>query len=654
MRNRLAGAWFIILSLLFFSCDRNDPGGEPGLIQLVRAKVGTVYLDLNNPLTDIPVDRNAVIEFSSALDTAAARKSVFLKKGGITAIPAAITFIDNNRTVVLQPSVSLDHLTEYTLEITSTLRGANRETFPGVIYSFTTVNGKMQITAVTVNGAPFMPPAKPLNVNLEAVSIVVDFSEELNPADYQGYFYFPAPVQYALSESNRRVTVTTTSALDYYKKFTFTVTTGLKGVNGYTFEGFSNSFYTGSDPRPKFPLISDDELLDLIQRQTFRYFYDFAHPSSGLARERNTSGDVVTTGGSGFGIMAMVVAMERGFITRAEGLLHIDKILDFLETCDRYHGVWPHWLNGSTGRIVPFSKKDNGGDLVETSFLIQGMITFRQYLDAGVPAEKQIIDRINALWQAVEFDFFTQGQNALYWHWSPDYGFQANMILRGYNETLICYLLGAGSPTHTISRDTYRYGYMNDGAIMNGDTYYGIRLPMGWAYGGPLFFTHYSFLGLDPRNLQDTWVNYLEQNTAHSLINWKHCEMNPFSYVGYSGDCWGLTASDNHKGYSAHSPTNDLGVITPTAAISSLPYTPEQSMNAIRHFYYILGDRLWGEYGFHDAFNPTEGWWATSYLAIDQGPIICMIENYRTALLWDLFMSAPEVQAGLDKLGFTY
>lgn len=654
MQKGLSGAWLIVLSLLLFSCDRNDPGGEPGLIQLVRAKVGTVYLDLANPLTDIPVDKNAMIEFSSALDTAAARKSVLLKKGGVTAVPASITFIDENRTVVLQPSASLDNLSEYTLEITSSLRGANRETFPGVTYSFTTVNGKMVITSVTVNGQTFMPPAIPRNVSLAAISIVADFSEALDPADYQGYFYIPAPVQYALSEGNKRVTITTTAPLDYYKKYAFTVTTGLKGVNGYTFDGFNNSFYTGPDPEPKFPLINEAELLDLIQRQTFRYFYDFAHPASGLARERNTSGDVVTTGGSGFGIMAMVVAMERGFITRAEGLAHIDKILDFLETCDRYHGVWPHWLNGSTGRIVPFSEKDNGGDLVETSFLIQGLITFRQYLDAGVPGEKQIIDRINALWQAVEYDFFTQGQNALYWHWSPNYGFQMNMILRGYNETLICYVLGAGSPTHTISRDTYRYGYMNNGAIMNGNTYYGIKLPMGWAYGGPLFFTHYSFLGLDPRNLEDEWVNYLEQNTAHSLINWKHCETNPYSYIGYSGECWGLTASDNHQGYSAHSPTNDLGVISPTAAISSLPYTPEQSMNAIKHFYYILGDRLWGDYGFYDAFNPTQGWWATSYLAIDQGPVICMIENHRTGLLWDLFMSAPEVRAGLDKLGFTY
>ena len=654
MQKGLSGAWLIVLSLLLFSCDRNDPGGEPGLIQLVRAKVGTVYLDLANPLTDIPVDKNAMIEFSSALDTAAARKSVLLKKGGVTAVPTSITFIDENRTVVLQPSANLDNLSAYTLEITSSLRGANRETFPGVTYSFTTVNGKMVITSVTVNGQTFMPPAIPRNVSLEAISIVADFSEALDPADYQGYFYIPAPVQYALSEGNKRVTITTTAPLDYYKKYSFTVTTGLKGVNGYTFDGFNNSFYTGPDPEPKFPLINEAELLDLIQRQTFRYFYDFAHPASGLARERNTSGDVVTTGGSGFGIMAMVVAMERGFITRAEGLAHIDKILDFLETCDRYHGVWPHWLNGSTGRIVPFSEKDNGGDLVETSFLIQGLITFRQYLDAGVPGEKQIIDRINALWQAVEYDFFTQGQNALYWHWSPNYGFQMNMILRGYNETLICYVLGAGSPTHTISRDTYRYGYMNNGAIMNGNTYYGIKLPMGWAYGGPLFFTHYSFLGLDPRNLEDEWVNYLEQNTAHSLINWKHCETNPYSYIGYSGECWGLTASDNHQGYSAHSPTNDLGVISPTAAISSLPYTPEQSMNAIKHFYYILGDRLWGDYGFYDAFNPTQGWWATSYLAIDQGPVICMIENHRTGLLWDLFMSAPEVRAGLDKLGFTY
>lgn len=654
MHNRLRVAWLIIPALLAVSCDRNDPGPEPGTVQLIRARVGSVYLDLQTAVADIPVDKNVVVEFSNALDTASARKSIILKKGGATAMPASVSYIDEYRSVVLQPKADLDHLADYTLEITSTLRGSNGETFPGVTYSFKTVNGRMIITSITVNGQSFLPPASPRKVNRTAVAIVADFSEELNPADYQGYFYIPAPVQYALSDGNKRITITTTAPLDYYKKFPFTITTGLKGLNGYTFDGFTNSFYTDLDPTLKFPLLSDDDLLDLVQRQTFKYFYDFAHPATGLARERNTSGDIVTTGGSGFGIMATVVAMERGFITREQGLVRLDKILDFLETCDRFHGVWPHWLNGSTGRIVPFSDKDNGGDLVETSFLIQGLITFRQYLDAGVPAELQLINRINELWHAVEFDFFTQGQRALYWHWSPDYGFQMNMILRGYNETLICYVLGAGSPTHTISSDTYRYGYMNDGSILNGNSYYGIKLPMGQSYGGPLFFTHYSFLGLDPRNLEDQWVKYNEQNLAHALINQKHCEVNPFSYVGYSGECWGLTASDNQQGYSAHSPTNDLGVITPTAAISSLPYTPVQSMDAIRHFYYILGDRLWGEYGFYDAFNVTAGWWGTSYLAIDQGPIVCMIENYRTGLLWELFMSAPEVRAGLDKLGFTY
>jgi hypothetical protein len=645
----------LAVAILAVSCERKDPGGgNTGIVQLIRAKVGTVYLDLQNPVGDIPVDKNIIIEFSNVLDTASARKSILLKKDGVTQGIGVYSFLDGNSTVALTPAQNMDHYADYTLEVTAALRGINGETFPGVTYSFRTVNGKMTVSSITINGQSFIPPVVPKDVNRTQVTIVVNFSEALDPSDYQSYFSFQAPSGYALSDGNTKVTVTTTGTLEYYKKYSFTISSSLKGLNGFTFDGFTNSFITDLDPAPKYPLISDDALLDLVQQQTFRYFYDFAHPASGLARERNTSGDVVTTGGTGFGIMGMIVAMERGFITRTEGLERMDRILDFLETCDRYHGVWPHWLNGSTGKTVPFSEKDDGGDLVETSFLIQGLITFRQYLDPGVAAELVLINRINALWEAVEYDFFTQGLNALYWHWSPNYGFNMNMVLRGYNETLICYVLGAGSPSHTISRDTYRYGYMNDGAILNGNSYYGITLPMGWPYGGPLFFTHYSFLGLDPRNLEDIYVNYREQNVAHSLINWKHCEINPSGYVAYGGDCWGLTASDNQSGYSAHSPTNDLGVITPTAALSSFPYTPSQSMEALKHFYYVLGDRLWGEYGFYDAFNATAGWWATSYLAIDEGPIICMIENYRTGLLWNLFMSAGEVKAGLDKLEFTY
>ncbi|MCA1747376.1 MAG: beta-glucosidase, partial [Bacteroidales bacterium] len=313
------------------------------------------------------------------------------------------------------------------------------------------------------------------------------------------------------------------------------------------------------------------------------------------------------------------------------------------------------WLNGSTGKVQPFSQKDNGADLVETAFLVQGLLTVRQYLNPVVPAEENLIDRITLLWETVEWDWFTRGgQEVLYWHWSPDYNWEMNMQIRGYNEALIIYLLASSSPTHTIDASVYHNGWARDGAIANGKDFYGITLPLGYDYGGPLFFAHYSFLGLDPRSLSDQYGNYWEQNVSHTLINRMHAINNPFDYIGYSADCWGFTASDGNHSYSAHSPTNDRGVVTPTAALSSMPFTPDESMDALRHFYYRLGDRLWGEYGFYDAFNVTEGWWATSYITIDQGPEIVMIENHRSGLLWDLFMSAPEVSVGLEKLGFTY
>jgi hypothetical protein len=656
MKILFRGVWLLIFTITLFSCenkDKND-GIPPGYVQLVRSRVGTVYLDLMQTVHEIPVDKNIVIEFSNVLDTSTVKKSILLKKEGTAIVDVKVSYMDDNRTVVLIPFQDLDHYIDYTLEITSSLKGINKETFPGVTYSFTTINGTMVITNITLNDQSFNPPAVPKDVSRTSNTIVIDFSEALDPVTYQSSFIFSGPTvpSIALSDGNKKVTLTNFGTLDYYKRFYLTISVNLTAQNGFNFDGFTNSFYTSLDSTYKFPQLTDEELLELVQHQTFRYFYDFAHPNSGLARDRNTSGDVVTIGGTGFGVMALIVGIERGYLTRAQGLTHMDKMLDFLETCDRYHGVWPHWLNGATGKTVPSSSKDDGGDLVETSFLIQGLLCFRQYLNSDIPDEQTMINRINNLWQTVEFDFFTQGLNALYWHWSPNYGFQINMMLRGYNETLICYVLGAGSPTHSISNDTYKYGYMNNGSIINGNTYYGITLPIGGPYGGPLFFTHYSFLGLDPGSLEDIYVNYRDQNVAHALINWKYCEENPIHYVGYSADCWGLTASDNQSGYSSHSPTNDLGVISPTAAVSSLPYTPEQSMNAIRHFYYMLGDRLWGPYGFYDAFNITAGWWGTSYLSIDQGPMVIMIENYRTGLIWDLFMSCPEVQNGLTKLGF--
>jgi hypothetical protein len=448
--------------------------------------------------------------------------------------------------------------------------------------------------------------------------------------------------------------VITPSVLQAITQYTLAVSTSLKSSSdGGLQTPVSVDLITAVDTANKFPVISDDALLDLVQKQTFKYFWDFGHPTSGLARERNTSGDVVTTGGSGFGIMAIVAAINRQFITHADGLTRMQKIVSFLKTAQTFHGAFPHWMNGVTGVVVPFSQQDNGADLVETSYLMQGLLTARQYFnDSGVP-ETTLRNDINTLWNAVEWDWFTQnGQNTLYWHWSPNYAWSTNMQVNGWDEALITYVMAAASTTHPITKAVYDNGWAINGAMKNGNTYFGVKLPLGPAEGGPLFFAHYSFLGINPNGLTDAYASYDVQNKAHAMINYNYCVANPQGNSGYSANCWGLTASDIENGYTASSPTNDVGVIAPTAAISSLPYTPTQSMAALRYFYYKLGDKMWGQYGFYDAFNLNDVWFANSTLAIDQGPIIDMIENYRSGLLWSLFMSCPEVKTGMKNLGF--
>jgi hypothetical protein len=400
---------------------------------------------------------------------------------------------------------------------------------------------------------------------------------------------------------------------------------------------------------------TDDELMEMVQRYTFRYFRELAHPIAGLARERNTSGNTVTSGGSGFGIMAWVVAMERGWVSRTEGVNHISNILSFLLITDRFHGVFSHWIDGNNGNALPFSQFDNGGDLVETSFLIQGLLTARQYFDRNTMEETWIRETITQLWRQVEWSWYRRGgQNVLYWHWSPQHEWRMNFALRGYYEALITYILAVASPTHPIPATVYHQGWAGNPSYRNGQTYYGHRIQVGPGAGGPLFFAHYSFLGFDPRRKKDAYANYFLHNVAQSLVNQAYCAANPRGFLGYSADCWGLTSSDDPSGYSAHAPLDpsDNGTITPTAALGSMPYTPAASMRALKHFYRERGDKLWGKFGFYDAFNPTRNWTANSYLAIDQGPIVCMIENHRTGLLWRLFMQNPEIKTALDAIGF--
>ncbi|MFH6957798.1 glucoamylase family protein [Flavobacterium aquidurense] len=415
--------------------------------------------------------------------------------------------------------------------------------------------------------------------------------------------------------------------------------------------------------------LTDDELLATVQKQTFKYFWDYAEPNSGLARERyhpdgvypENDANVVTTGGSGFGLMAIVSGISQGYITKKEGVERLNKIADFLGKADRFHGAWSHWIDGNTGKVKPFGTKDNGGDLVETSFLVAGMITVREYLKDGSEKDKAVAQKYDALWKGVDWQWYTNNKNVLYWHWSPNYDWQMNFPLEGYNECLITYVLGASSPTHSIDAKAYHEGWARSGGIVTSKTKYNIPLILkhngAEEFGGPLFWAHYSYVGLDPNQLTDKYANYWDLNVNQVKIDYEYCVENPKKFEGYGADYWGLTASysrnpDGSIGYNAHFPTNDVGVISPTGAISSIVYTPKESMAVIRNLYENHKDQTWGDAGFYDALSLGNNWVAKRYLAIDQGPEVVMIENYRTGLLWKLFMNAPEVKQGLVKLGF--
>ncbi|WP_375444269.1 glucoamylase family protein [uncultured Fibrella sp.] len=528
------------------------------------------------------------------------------------------------------------------------------QTTPDVPESFfyraALVNGQSSVSQSfrNVSASPVITLSFSAPVQKDGISTAVRLTQK---SDAQ-----VVPLTYAFSGNDTTLTLTPQQPLRPLTAYTLEVLPSLTSQRSTALNSsIVVTLTTALDSTDKFPRISDDALLDLVQKKTFTYFWDFGHPVSGMARERNSSGDVVTSGGTGFGVMAIVAAINRNFITRQDGLARLQKITGFLTTAKRHHGAFPHWLNGATGATIPFSQKDDGADLVETSYLMQGLLTARQYFNSPTNADEIALRKsINALWDGVEWNWFTKSgaETNLYWHWSPNYNWDMNMPIRGWNEALITYVMAASSNTSPISKAVYTTSWAQNGKMVNGNSYYGIKLPLGPAYGGPLFFSHYSFLGINPHDLTDTYADYWQQNTAHSQINYTYCKTNPKGYAGYSADCWGLTASDEQNGYSAHEPNNDNGTISPTAALSSMPYTPTESMRALRFFYYKLGDKIWKDQGFVDAFNLTNIWFANSYLAIDQGPIIVMIENQRSGLLWNLFMSCPEVKKGMKGLGF--
>lgn len=408
------------------------------------------------------------------------------------------------------------------------------------------------------------------------------------------------------------------------------------------------------------PAKSDELLLDMTQKYTSRYFSDFAEEYSGCARERSNSnlgGDIITTGGTGFGIMALIAARERGYVSNEQANSLFERIISFLESAERFHGAWAHWYDASLRQVRPFSKYDDGGDLVETAFLVEGLICLKQYLKFERP---DLYVRINRLIRGVEWSWYTKGrEDALYWHWSKNYGWKMNHRIKGFDECFITYFLAAASLDYPISWRVYENSYKNSDYYYNGKSYYGIKLPLGMEYGGPLFFTHYSWMGLDPK-ITDGETDFFERNRAHALIHYNYAIENPKGHKGLGADLWGFTSSDDALvGYTSHHPGTDAenGTVSPTAAIASIVYTPEESLQCLRHLYYDLGEKVFGPMGFYDSYNPSlvEGQQVVkSYLAIDQGPIAVMIENYRSGLLWDLFTSSPEFIRGMDALGMYY
>lgn len=406
--------------------------------------------------------------------------------------------------------------------------------------------------------------------------------------------------------------------------------------------------------------MTDDELLTMVQEAAFQYFWEYGHPVSGAAREAYQGWvETVASGGTGMGLMAICVAVERGFVTRSQASARVLNILDFFENqAERYHGAWAHWIHGTTGETLPFSQYDDGGDIVETSYFAQGLLTVRQYFDADDPVENDIRATATRLWEEIDWSWYRRypDSNVLYWHWSPNYGWEMNMPIRGYNETMITYIMAIASPTHGVPASMYLDGWAELEWYENGKDFYGIHQWVGPDFGGPLFFTHYTHMGFDPRLKRDQFCNYYENSRNISLIHRAYAMDNPQHFDGYNRWAWGLTASASPPPwyYNAHSPTNDNGTIAPTAALSAIPYTPEESLATIRYFHDHYGVALWGPYGFYDAFNETESWVSDNYIAIDQGPIVVMIENYRTGLCWNLFMSNAEIRPAVRAMGWTF
>ena len=412
-----------------------------------------------------------------------------------------------------------------------------------------------------------------------------------------------------------------------------------------------------NEPIPTIVIIKNDDtyspqkvrpILDEWQHKTFNFFHEGAS-STGMTLEGNERGDVVTIGGSGFGLMAIIIGSERGWITRTQAAEQTQKIVRFLGKAERFKGMWSHWYNPD-GTSHPFGDQVKTGDIVESAYMAAGLLTASEYYTGSTAVETEIRDSVNSFWNTMDWKFYTGNANVLHWLWFSEKN-SIEMDVRGWNETWVTYSMALGAPSpHNISQDVYTQGWLSGGGIYHTNrSFYGYDLPLGEDKGGPMFFAHYSFLGLNPRKIEDQYVNYWKQNVAHTMINRHYCIVDAPAAYKYDDKNWGLTACYGAKpdlwNYNARSPLNDDGVIAPTAALSSYPYTPFYSTQVL--FQLAANSLVNGTYGFADAYCPQTSTSERKHLAIDQGPIVVMMENYRSGLIWNLLMKNEHVKAGL-------
>jgi hypothetical protein len=401
--------------------------------------------------------------------------------------------------------------------------------------------------------------------------------------------------------------------------------------------------------------LDDEAFLDLVQRTAFDYFWYETNPANGLIKDRSSDPSLSSIAAVGFGLSALTVGIDRGWISREAGRARVLTTLTFLWNSPHgpepdatgYKGFYYHFLDMQTGR------RDGDSELstIDTALLLGGVLHVQQYFDQADATEDQIRALADAIYRRVEWPWMQVRAPKVCHGWTPERGFLL-YDWGGYNEAMILYLLALGSPTFPIHPEAWA-AWTSSYAW---ETHYG----HAFVVFPPLFGHQYSHVWVDFRDIQDPYMrdkglDYFENSRRATLANRAYAIANPHGWADYGENVWGLTASDIPSSYRARGAPpgeSDDGTITPTAVGGSLVFTPRESLAALRYMYTTYRTRLWGPYGFKDAFNPSIKWFASDYLGIDQGPFVLMLENYRTGRIWNVLMPHAAIQRGLKRAGF--